>query len=424
MKIRIIHLMLGAGVIALVSCTSLRRYNSNAKTGVDNDLADVSLFGSELSQAAPLKESKTLWDLSADAQSQFIKILNTRYPDNQQFINSMNFWYLKDEKESLIRDYTHKDLRLVFSVSKMRDYSKTKSLGRSRLSAADRIEYLKISLALREPGISFTNWNMYSTEYGTLDIGDVSFTGSLDIAASAAPTAEAGSSLSRKEEQMLKYRYIKLNGRLNDTVIEMEEEGTREVDLTGNIIADVSVDFDRTLEVLTRIGGMKDTSGKFNSAEELSVDNYLVNVPDIRKIMSEITADLKLDFIYRNVKNGRRSFPEWDDRIKYYKGHRESIVVLFRDSDYVPGFYSIGSDKGVNGKDFVNLDRGNDTAYPLIFSSYEEAAAFNLWLMDWLRKNEGKPLKIGSQLFKYKSGDLTYEQISENPGFGIITYYW
>jgi hypothetical protein len=139
MKIRIIHLMLGAGVIALVSCTSLRRYNSNAKTGVDNDLADVSLFRSELSQAAPLKESKTLWDLSADAQSQFIKILNTRYPDNQQFINSMNFWYLKDEKESLVRDYTHKDLRLVFSVSKMRDYSKTKSLGRSRLSAADRI---------------------------------------------------------------------------------------------------------------------------------------------------------------------------------------------------------------------------------------------------------------------------------------------
>jgi hypothetical protein len=424
MKKRIIHLMLGAGVIALVGCTSLRRYNSNAKTGVDNDLADVSLFGSELSQSAPLLESKSLWDLSADAQSQFIKILNSRYHDNQGFINSMSFRYLKDEKELLVRDYTHKDLRLVFSVSKMRDYSKTKSLGRSRLSAADRIEYIKISLALREPGIRFTNWNMYSTEYGSFDIGDVSFTRSLDITAATAAGAEAGSSMSRKEEQMLKYRYIKLNGRLNDTVIEMEEEGTREIDLTGNIIADVSIDFNKTPEVLTRIDGMQDSSGKFNSAEELSVDNYLVTVPDFKKIISEIRADLKLDFIYRNVKKGRRSFPEWDDRIKYYKGNKESIVLLFRDSDYVPGFYSIGTDRGGSGKELVYLDRGNETAYPLIFSSYEEAAAFNLWLMDWMRKNEDKTLKLGSQLVRYKSDGLTFEQVRKDPGFGIVTYYW
>jgi hypothetical protein len=204
----------------------------------------------------------------------------------------------------------------------------------------------------------------------------------------------------------------------------MEEEGTREIDLTGNIIADVSVDFDKTVEVLTRIGGMKDTSGEFNSAEKLSVDNYLVTVPDIRKIISEVRADLKLDFIYRNVKRGRRSFPEWDDRIRYYKGQKESVVLLFKDSDYVPGFYSIGSAKGENGKDLVYIDRGNETAYPLIFSSYEEASAFSLWLMDWLRKNEGKPLKIGGQLLKYKADDLTYEQIRKNTGFGIIAYYW
>lgn len=435
MKSRILVIILTAGMISLTACTSFRRYNSYAKTGVDNELADVSLFGSKLSQAEPLNKSKSLWDLSADAQSQFIKILNSRYPDNQEFLNSLSFWYLKDDKELLIKDYTKMDLRLVFSVSKMRDYTKTKSFTRPRLSAADRIEYIKISLVLKDPGVSFKNWNMYSTEYGSLDIGDVSFSRSLDITASAAiplrmsgsgtaSTKEAGTTLSRKEDQLLKYRYIKLNGRLNDTVLEMEEEGTREIDLSGNIIADVSIDFDKTIEVLTRIGGLRDTLGRFNSAENLSVDNYLVTIPDFKKIINEFRADLKLDFIYRNVKKGRRSFPEWDDKVKYYRGHKESIVVLFKDSDYVPGFYSIGSVKGGSGKELLCLDRGNETAYPLIFSSYKEAVNFNLWLMDWLVKNEDKPLKIGDQLIKYKSDDLTYEQIRRDQDFGIISYFW
>jgi len=432
---RIIYLLLAAVLIFLASCTSLRRYKSFAKTGVDNNLADVSLFGSTLSQAKAARESKSLWDLSADAQSQFIKILNSRYPDNESFINSLNFGYLKDEKELFVRDYTHKDLRLVFSVSKMRDYSKTESLYRSRLSSADRVEYIKISLVLKEPGLSFTNWNMYSTEYGSINIGDVSFSRSLDITASAsAPekksesgvpvSAEAKSSLSRKEDQSLKYRYIKLSGRLNDTGIEMEEEGTREIDLTGNIIADVSLEFDKTIEILTRINGLKDSLGEFNSPEKLYVNNYLVAVPDLEKIIREIQADLKLEFIYRNVRNGRRTFPEWDDRVEYYTGHKESIVSLFKDSEYVPGFCCIGTGQGGNRKEFVNLDRGNETAYPMIFSTYEEASAFSIWLMDWLRKNEGKSVKIGGQLLKFKSKDLTYEQIKGDPGFGIVTYYW
>jgi hypothetical protein len=433
MRNSIICLLLAGSLFILAACTSLRRYNSVAKAGIDNDLADVSLFGSTLKQAAPGKEGKNLWDLSADAQSQLIKILNLRYPDNKDFINSLSFGYLEGDEQLLVRDFAHKDLRLVFSLSKMRDYSKTNSFQRSRLSSADRIEYIKISLVLKEPGTRFTNWNMYSTEYGSIDIGDVSFTRSLDITGSVSSSGKkegpggeisGEASLSRKEEQALKYRYIKINGRLNESGIEMEEEGTREIDLTGNIIADVSIEFDRTIEVLTRITGLKDSSGEFNSPEKLSVDNYMVAVPDFENIISEIQADLKLDFIYRNVKQGRKTFPEWDDRIEYYKGHRESTVPLFKDSDYVPGFCCIGSGQGGTRKEFVSLDSGNDTAYPMIFSTYEEASLFNIWLMDRLRKNEGKPVKIGGRLLKYKSADLSSGQINNDSGFGIVTYYW
>ena len=68
------------------------------------------------------EENKSLWDLSADAQSQFIKIFNTRYPENEQFLEAMSFEYLKEDKPLFPYGYVSKDLRLVFSISKQRDY--------------------------------------------------------------------------------------------------------------------------------------------------------------------------------------------------------------------------------------------------------------------------------------------------------------
>ena len=430
---RLIKIMLVALLICSASCTSLKRYKSLKISGIDSTLADINLFGTRLSQPEPGYSVKSLWDLSADAQSQFIKILNNRYPDNGKFLSSLSNEYMRGEEEFITDNYVRKDLRLVFSVSKKRDYIKSDAFHQSGLSAADRLEYLKISVIIKDTCLKFRGWNMYATEYGAIDIGDVSFTRSLDLTASASVTgkkngpdlsAETGTSVSRKEDQQVKYRYIMLNGRLSDLGIEMEEEGTREIDLTGNIIAEVSVEFESTGEMVTKIKGLKDSSGVFNLPDNLSLNTFVVDVPDIAKIKDGIEADLKMDFVYRNVKRGRKTFPEWDDRVKYYKGHKESIISLFKDSEYVPGFCCIGTGQGGNRKEFVNLDRGNETAYPMIFSTYEEASAFSIWLMDWLRKNEGKSVKIGGQLLKFKSKDLTYEQIKGDPGFGIVTYYW
>ena len=44
----------------------------------------------------------------------------------------------------------------------------------------------------------------------------------------------------------------------------MEEEGTREIDLTGNIMTDVSLEFERFPEMLTDFSGLKDSSGRYN----------------------------------------------------------------------------------------------------------------------------------------------------------------
>ena len=432
MRNRNILILLITTAILSAACTSLKRYGSLESSGVDNTLADINLFGSRLMQPQQNKEGKSLWDLSADAQSQFIKILNARFPANEMFFNSLSNVYLDLEEGMPADDYVRKDLRLIFSVSRKREYNKADTPPGPSLSPADRLEYIKISLVVKDPSLSFTEWKLYSTEYGSIDIGDVSFSRSLDISASASGagkksgpdlSAEAKSSLSRKEDQSVKYRYLRLNGKMNDRGIEMEEEGTRETDLTGNIMAEVSLEFESTGELVTRIGGLRDSSGAFNRPDKLSADSYEVAVPDIRKIKEVIEADLKMDYIYRNVKKGRKTFPEWDDRVKYYEGSVTKPVILFKNIDYVPGFCGIGIGQG-DDKEFIIMKRPDGESHQLIFRTYNEAADFHEWLVWFLGKNGVRPLKIGGHLLQFRGKDLTGDNINKEVTFTVKPWYW
>jgi hypothetical protein len=214
---RIIILCVVYYAICLLSCTTLKRYSSEGPPVNDNSLAGVDLFGFELSEARPEVNEKTLWDMSADAQAQFIKILNARYPENEKFLEAMSFRYLNEYRPPASGDFVNKDLRMIFSVSKRHDYDNRKSQSGIKISPADRIEYLKIVLSVPDnAGINFCGWNMYSTEYGSIDIGDISFSRSLEAGTAASFAGEGKgtgyeisgttkSTYSRREEQEIKY---------------------------------------------------------------------------------------------------------------------------------------------------------------------------------------------------------------------------
>ena len=96
----------------------------------------------------------------------------------------MSFEYQKHFPESLPDDYVKKDLRMVFSISKLRDSPRGTFAGID-LTPADRIEYLRIMLNLPEKsGVRFRGWNMFSTEYGSIKIADVSFNRNIEVNAS------------------------------------------------------------------------------------------------------------------------------------------------------------------------------------------------------------------------------------------------
>ena len=164
-----------AGLLLLMispGCTSVKRFKSADYKGEDHTLVDVDLFSSGLDQPGVERDGKNLWDLSADAQTQLIRIFNERYPDNGQFTSVLNQEYLRSGG-AYFTDFTRRDLGMVFTISKAKDYTALGEIS-SRFSPADRIETLRFSLEIPpEYNLQFTGWNRYATEYGEIEIADM-----------------------------------------------------------------------------------------------------------------------------------------------------------------------------------------------------------------------------------------------------------
>jgi hypothetical protein len=335
--------------------------------------------------------------------------------------------YMTGEDELFSDDYTRSDMRLIFSVGRNREAAIS--------SPADRLEYLKITLSIPDDSLlRFTGWNNYSTEYGTIEIGDVSFTRSIDLSASSSLSGKnslttgkfsSGGTASsvRKEDQKVGYRYIKLNGRISNRSVSMEEEGTREIDLTGNISTDVSLAFKRFPLTLAVMSGLKDSLGRWNDATRILADYRLVAVPLMRNIRDTLFGVVEMEYLYRNVRNGSATFQEWDDNVMYYKGKVTRRVPLFASGDYLPSFYCIGHD---DSRSLLGATRSNGSRYDLVFRNYIDAQDF----CDWLRnrilsgKYPGKPIQFAtSDLIIFEGRDLNASDFSGNRLLKVQQYF-
>ena len=422
-------------LILFAGCTSVKRFKSATYKTQDNTLVDMELFGSRLTMDGTESSDRNLWDLSASAQTQMIQILNARYPDNEQFISSLSNQYLsKGDIASL--DLTGKKLRMVFTISKKRDFSIINDAS-GRFSPADRIEYLKFSLEIPEKyNLRFNEWNRYTTEYGEIEIADVSFSRSfdLDMDGSWSPKTDVGGkgSLSRSEEQEVRSRYLKLNGSISDRRIEVEEEGTREIDLTGNVIADVSLAFTGFPERLTIplfTGEGNDGTGGATVAALRFVD---VLVPRMQDAPETINATLQLEYIYRHVQSGWKTYQEWDDQVEYYSGTVRKEIILFTKEDYIPSLYGIGTE--LAGKTLMKVRTRTGVDYPLQFKDYPDANRFLEWLQSLPEEGDGSktgeergpdsglPVMIGKNTLLIHGEPITTDQL-EKTDLKVIPVY-
>jgi hypothetical protein len=398
-------------LITLTGCTTVKRFKTADYKGEDNSLVDVELFSTRLSGDRPMTPEKNLWTLSANAQTRLVQILDERYPDNDKFMDVLAGTFAANELP--LQDLTRKDLRMVFSINKSRDYSKLNDAS-GRFSPADRIEYLKLSLEIPELyKLRFLEWNRYETEYGKMEIADVSFSRSMDLSLDGSPGgADVGydATVGRSEKQVVSKRYLKMNGNISDHLVELESEGTREVDLTGNVTADVSLAFAGFPEIVV-IPVFSDSIVSGSGVDVAALKFVDVVVPAMEGAPDTLFAILSLDYIYRHTAAGWKTFVEWDDKVEYYQGHLSKRVPLFLKKDYLPRLFLIGSDQGE--KLGLKFRKNQGKEYLLQFWDQHDASRFLEWLQSPSRI-QADPVFIGDNKLLYKGAPVTPGEIVEN----------
>ena len=415
-------LLLCGGCMLLIqmSCTSVKRFKTASYQSEDNSLVQVDLYSTQLTDPASESAGGTLWDLSAGAQTQFVQILDRRYPDNGQFVEALGRQY-PEMWDLAPGNFTDKKLRLVFSIKKARDYSHLNDAS-YRFSPADRIEYIHIRLSL--PGsvpLQFTHWNRFSTEYGELELADITFSRNIILEAGGkgeVVDVNTRGTFGRNEDQSVRSRYLRLNGTLDQRWIAIEEEGTREIDLTGNVMADISLRFEGFPERITFPVFTTVTDENSSKPELKTVLFRDVLVPGMEEVSDSINATLQVDYIYRHVQSGWKTYQEWDDRVEYYSGNIEKEVPLFTREEYIPELFSLGTE--LPEKEIIRIRSRGAREYPLQFISYQDASR----VLDWLLESQGPdPVRVGEHMLLYKGEPLSTLSGEEIMQLKVIPVY-
>ena len=95
---------------------------------------------------------------------------------------------------------------------------------------------------------------------------------------------------------------------------------------------------------------------------------------------SSFSQKSKIDSLLNVIKK-EKTFPEWDDRIRYINGSVVKRVPVLTARDYVPRFCAIGATREDGPGEFVWIRKNESLTIPMIFKSYSDANAFLEYLL-------------------------------------------
>lgn len=421
---------------SLSSQKTLRRYKRLNKGEVNNELVSIAATSSKISNTTQTVSFKTVFDLQDRGQAALLKGKTSK-----ESIELLNNKFLKSQAESKSQiDLTTWNIRIVFSISRDVVYSDKKTF-----SAYDRIENLNYSFQLDDSLknlVQFKEWNKYSTEYGSIDIGtleynesfkaDFGITGKIGASKSGKKTETAdnevyentyllgpevsanigtGFNNSRKENQIIKRKYIQLTGTFNDNSFSIHQQGTRETELAGNVSLDLRIKLPAYEIIISNFSNLykKNNLANNDTVVNMSLNRYIL--PDVSILTAGVYGSLDIEYAVRHIKGNARTYVEFDDRIKYITGKNTHKETIIKKEDIIIPIYFISLKMEKANKSLTYKDGISNKV--IHFTSYEKALSFKSWIIDYGLKNSNNKIKISNRDISFDGIDISKSMMSD-----------
>ena len=318
-----------------------------------------------------------------------IKQVGKNDTDDVKLITTLTFpLTMKPTSNVELIDYTRSEKKVLVSIRNLSHWP------------ADRISQITVNLKINDTVFKLLSCNRLQTETQTVDLGKLNYSNSnsteLNASSSAAlnvgngiissyentssnklgdlnygskntsgetgthtSTSSAGlggkfnASRSFSEEVLLKQRLVTLNASISKNTLSLYQQSISGIDLSGNIIADISFDSPENIAVVSTYSFAElFKSGIANNSEKLKVKETLIKFFNYKK---DITAELSYSADFRHVTQRHTTITESDDVIELVCGKTDDSKIQ------TIGFFS-----GAGG-----LDIGSQLAGSKVISSLD-----------------------------------------------------
>ncbi len=340
---------------------------------------------------------KTIFDLSPDAQAALISELAKKEVKTDAFISGLTRDFSSKLSDTTgIMDYSLLETRIVVSI-------RNKSH-----QPADRIAKINITLTIdttKNNSITFLSCNKLTTEYQTLDLGKLHYSntqsgelagksfiaanreGATTIKGEGAGEAKLSANRSFSEEILLKQRMVASNAFITQNTLSLYQESIGGIDLTGNILADITLEIRNSLLNTEKTYSFSELSTQ--DVSNIKVSEKLIVYPTVENLKVYIT--FEADF--REVSKKHQTISESDDKVKLYHGEvkdANNVVIL---PIIKPKLWTLTfSELPLRIRNIHTNEEGD-----LLFHSHDDAKKMVAWLKSKYNEKMNEKIVVGSK---------------------------
>ena len=372
-------------LFALCACRTpkvMRYYKSentpqtiNSQNLIDN-LFKVNAFVLDPAAGA---DKKTISSLSDKAQGALVEALNSKTKTPEELIAAITLPLEESASLGDIKGSLTWKKRIVINITKMDK------------EHANRVQQVLFTLEIPDSlksKVEFVSWDKIVTETQSIDLGKITSGNTTGFSISPEITmagfiegklpGAVSSSSTFGEEKSLTRKMAGLNAAIvSPSKFLLFRQAFPNEDISGNIVIELTLKSNLSDEskMTHQITGLYNGSTIVSDQSKIELFKSPLIEPNFGT-SSRVPIDLTYQFRYRSVGKGKRTEPEYDDRITYIDGNYidSNKFSLFDKEEMTPSVWKIS-----DGSNSLHITKNGKTEI-LQFSSFNKAAQFLEWI--------------------------------------------